>query len=498
MPDTDQALEIASAWDGQAVSITVISSVDVPPGWHLVVTCSMPLTSPTADVARVIERQGSYHVIEPASPLPLIAGRPWSVPDLVPMFPLRHANDGPVSAYVAPATGPILPARVLPTVATGDTPAPPTAPGVAAAPSGFPGDPALSWRGLHIDLARQWIPPETVEWLIDVAAERRLNRLHLHLTDDEGWRLPVAGYPQLADAATRGHGLPLPPMLGTGPDPNGRLYEPEEIGRWVERAEAASIVLVPEADMPAHMHAALAALPHLRDPADSSGAISVQGFVDNVLVPGHPPTTEFVTAVIDALAGLFPTSPWIHIGGDEVPDCAWAGSPAAAAYARERGLEGTEAIAASFTRDLVELVRGRTGRRVGAWQEAAEGGGLSPDDGYVVAWRTAGAARELAAAGFDVVLSPGSAYYFDMAMDDAWESRGASWAGTVTVERVADFEPGRGWSKDERIHLLGVQACLWTEHVHDRATLEHLLLSRLDAFAERAWTNRAPAVVAVE
>src|SRR5690606_6996293 len=119
--------------------------------------------------------------------------------------------------------------------------------------------------------------------------------LHLHLTDDEGWRLPVASRPELGDAgARRGQGLPLPPMLGGGPEHTGRAYTPGEIAEWVRRADDLGITLVPEVDMPGHMHAALTALPHLRDPDDASGAMSVQFFTDNVLVPGRPATDEFV------------------------------------------------------------------------------------------------------------------------------------------------------------------------------------------------------------
>lgn len=363
--------------------------------------------------------------------------------------------------------------------------------GAAPTEAGLDDAPRYPWRGLHVDLARRWWEPDIVEWLIDVCAWRKLSRLHLHLTDDEAWRFPVAALPALAEVGgRRGHGLPMPPMVGGGPEPYGRAYTPDEIDRWVARADALGVILVPEVDVPAHVHAALTAIPELRDPDDRSHAESVQHFVDNVLVPGHPATVPFLEAVFDALATAFPSSPWLHIGGDEVASGAWVGSPIVAALRAANGLASTRDVEGFFHRQLVELIRRRTGRGVGAWEEAAESGGVVPGDGYVIGWQTVEASRRLAAAGHDVVVAPAQAYYLDMALDDDWWSPGASWAGATSFEDVCGFDPEAGWSDSERSHLLGVQACLWCEHVVDRATMEHLLFPRLDAVAERAWTGR--------
>ena len=351
--------------------------------------------------------------------------------------------------------------------------------------------PRYAFRGLHIDLARQWFPPQVVDQLIDIAAWRKLSHLHLHLTDDEAWRLPVAALPELASiGGTRGHGLAMPPMLGGAAAAVGRAYTAEEIGRWVARADELGIVLVPEVDLPAHVHAALTALPRLRDPEDESGAVSVQYYVDNVLVPGHPETIPFVEEVVDAVAWLFPSSPYIHIGGDEVAPDVWRGSPIVDRFKRQRGLTTAVEVEAAFHRELVRTIRDRTGRSVGAWQEAAQAGGVQPTDGYVVGWRTVEVCRELAASGFDVVVSPAQAYYLDMATDTDWSTPGASWAGSTSLQRVCQFDPADGWSDAERAHLLGVQACLWTETVHDEHGLARLLFPRLDAIAERGWTGR--------
>ena len=168
---------------------------------------------------------------------------------------------------------------------------------------------------------------------------------------------------------------------------------------------------------------------------------------------------------------------------------AWSGSPAAQRYAGERGIAGTDAIAAAFVADVIGLVRTATGRQVGVWQEAAECGALQPDDGYVVGWKSSADCRRLAAAGYHVVAAPAEVYYLDMAATRAWGSPGASWAGSTSVADIEAYDVTAGWTDIERTHLLGIQACLWTEHVHDRATLATPAIPRLDAIAASAWTS---------
>ena len=350
--------------------------------------------------------------------------------------------------------------------------------------------PAHAWRGLHVDVARQFLPAAAVARLVDVAAWRKLNRFHLHLTDDEAWRVPIDGYPELTTiGAWRGHGLAIPPLLGSPAAATGGAYTADEIRSWVRRGRDLGVVIVPEVDLPGHCHAALTAVPALRDPDDATGASSVQYFVDNALYPGLAATGRFVEAVFAGLAKLF-ESPWLHLGGDEVPYGAWARSPVVAEYARRCGVIGTDAIAAAFVADVAAAIRRVTGRRVGAWQEAAEHGGMQPDDGYVVAWKSAADALRFAVAGYDVVLSAPGACYLDMAIDDRWESPGASWAGSVSLDDVCAFDPGAGWPSAARRRLLGIQACVWTEHIRTAAAFDELVFPRLDAIAERAWTGR--------
>ena len=349
--------------------------------------------------------------------------------------------------------------------------------------------PQVAFRGVHLDLARRWFEPDVVERMIDIAAWRKLSHVHLHLTDDEAWRFHVDAYPTLASiGGTRGHGLALAPSCGSGPAPYGRAYTNGEIGRWVQRAAALGITLVPEVDVPGHCHAALVSVPELRDRDDASTVSSVQGYPNNVLVPGRPITMTFLEAVFATLADLFPSSPTLHIGGDEVPFGSWEGSPDTRAYAAARGLVSTSQIETAFHRELIQMISTTTGRDVAMWEEAALAG-VEPS-GYAVAWTSADAGVRLARAGHRVVMAPGQTNYLDMAPGRAWELPGGSWAGNVTLADTCTFDPTAGWDDDLAGLLHGVQACIWGEHIADLDILDTLTFPRLDAIAERAWTGR--------
>ena len=257
--------------------------------------------------------------------------------------------------------------------------------------------------------------------------------------------MPVDAYPALTDVgAWRGHGMAIPPLLGSGPAPFGGSYTAAPRSpAGSPRAAAAGVVIVPEVDLPGHCFAALAAVPELRDPADRSGAVSVQSFVDNVLNPGVAATRPFLEAVAGELADLFP-SPWLHVGGDEVADGAWSRSPAAQAYAAARGVERVASHRGG--------VHGRDHRaRLGDDGPAASACGrrppsrarCDPASGYVVGWKSAADCRRLAAAGHTVVASPAEVYYLDMAADDDWDIARHELGRSLVGRRHRGLRPAR-------------------------------------------------------
>ena len=347
--------------------------------------------------------------------------------------------------------------------------------------------PRFAWRGMLLDVARQIYEAKELLRVLDLLAWHKLNRFHLHLSDDEGWRLDIPGYPQLAKlAAWRGHGRAIPPLLGSPPECYGLVYSRADVAQLTGRAEQLFITIVPEIDIPGHSYSILQSIPELRDPAETG---SYRGSPKNVLNPAIHKTYDFLQAVFDEVARLFP-SVWIHVGGDEVSTDAWLDSPLSRALMREHGWYDIRRLQSYFLHCVQEMTR-NLGRRTGAWEEAALWGGIDARDSYLVAWKRSANGLALAEQGYDVVLAPGEAYYLDMAQSEDWWEPGASWAGTVPLERCYTYNPGGDWPEEMKARLLGVQACLWGENLHDRRLFDSMVIPRLWAIAESAWTPSA-------
>jgi hexosaminidase len=347
--------------------------------------------------------------------------------------------------------------------------------------------PRFDWRGIHLDVARTFYEVEDVLRLADLAAWLKLNVLHLHLNDDEGWRIAVDGYPDIARvAAWRGHGLPLPALLGSGPEPYGGTYSAEDISRISAHCLGLGITLLPEIDLPGHGYAAMTAIPSLREPGDMGGYHSVQGFEGNALHPLLPETATFVSAAIASTLRMF-DGPAVHIGGDEVGPETWSGSPSARAAAGD----GPTGALQSVLLDLGHRLVTDAGRKTIVWEDAIHNASFDPERTIAVVWQHPDRAFELAERGHDVVLAPGNAYYLDMAYSDAWESTGGHWAGTVPLDKTYGFEAGHGWPTEQLSRLRGVHACIWGEHMQDRRNFDDLVFPRIYAFAERAWIEPA-------
>ena len=316
-----------------------------------------------------------------------------------------------------------------------------------------------------------------------------MNVLHFHLSDDEGWRLDIPEYPELAEvAAWRGYGLAVPPFLGSGIGRYGGVYSAAEIGALVAHADALGIAIVPEIDIPGHCYCVLQAIPSLRDPGETGIYRSIQGFPNNCLNPAVEKSYEFLEAVFATIAELFP-APWIHVGGDEVPHDAWLGSPLARALMAKHGWTEIYQLQSHFLKRVQGIIRG-LGKKTGAWEEAALGGGVEAQNSYLVAWRKSASGLALAEAGYDVVLAPAEHAYFDMAQSDAFWEPGASWAGTVPLTHPTNSIPAATGRRRCASRLIGVQSCLWSENLCDRALFDHLVFPRLSAIAETGWTPR--------
>ena len=347
--------------------------------------------------------------------------------------------------------------------------------------------PVHGFRGCHLDTARRFYGTDEVRRFLAILAWNKLNVFHWHLSDDEAWRVEIDAFPELVrTGAWRGHGLPVPPLLGSGPEPEGGSYSKQAIRSIVGLATDFGIEIVPEIDVPGHCYALLKALPQLRDPGETGTYRSIQGFPNNCLNPAIDETYPILEAVLSELFELFPSTRF-HLGADEVPEDAWSGSPLAQALLRDLGGGGADRLQAHFLSRLHRFLLAN-GRTAGAWEEAAAGGGIGPDGSYLVGWRTAAAARELAAAGYQVVVAPAQAYYLDMANSADWWECGAGWAGFSSPQATYEFDPTQGWSAEERANLLGIQACIWSEPMSRPAIFDRLVFPRLSAIAETAWS----------
>lgn len=373
--------------------------------------------------------------------------------------------------------------------------------------------PAMGWRGLHLDVARRFYGAAEIRRLLAILAWNKLNRFHWHLCDDEAWRVEIDAYPALTEiGAWRGEGLAIPPLLGSGAERSGGYYSKAAIRDIVRQARDFGIEIVPEIDMPGHCHALQMAIPELRDPQERGSYHSVQGFADNCLNPAREATYRVVETILAELIALFPFRT-IHIGADEVPLGAWSGSPealeklseiagkdAAEAHAKRLNVitntHGADAIEGSGAAALqavflkrVQAFLAAQGCVTGGWQEAAHGNVIDKDKAYLCGWRDVAASAALAGEGYTMVVCPGQAYYLDMAHTADWDEPGASWAGASTPEMTYAFDPVAGWSAEQKAKLLGVQACIWSEPMLDRAVFDRLVFPRLSAVAETGWTH---------
>jgi hexosaminidase len=371
--------------------------------------------------------------------------------------------------------------------------------------------PRFGFRGMHLDVARQFFAGSEVRQLLRVMAWNKLNRFHWHLSDDEAWRIEINALPQLtAIGAWRGEGLAIPPLLGTGPERTGGYYTQTTVREIVSEALDLGIETIPEIDIPGHCYAMLAALPHLRDPAEQAGYESVQRFAENCLNPAREIVFDTLGTIFDELVALFPHRV-IHIGADEVPLGAWSGSPEALALLEQVGSKAmadahrtrlgqptshhadaienspTALLQGLFLKRISEMLHTR-GARLGGWEEAAHGDVIDKESAYLVGWRNVEIAATLAEQGYDLVVSPGQRFYLDMSQSTAFSEPGASWAGWSGPQETYEFEPARRWSAAALSHLLGVQACIWTESMAERALFDRLVFPRLSAIAEVGWT----------
>ncbi|MFJ3716896.1 beta-N-acetylhexosaminidase [Streptomyces sp. NPDC090057] len=353
--------------------------------------------------------------------------------------------------------------------------------------------PRFGWRGLMLDVARHFMPKEGVLRYLDLMAAHKLNVLHFHLTDDQGWRLEIGRYPRLTGIgswrARTKIGHRASPLWEE--KPHGGHYTQDDIREIVAYAAERHITVVPEIDVPGHSQAAIAAYPELgnTDVVDTA-ALTVWdnwGISANVLAPTDT-TLRFYEGVLEEVLELFPAE-FVHIGGDECRKDQWRRSAAAKNRIADLGLAGEDELQSWFIGHFNTWLAAR-GRRLIGWDEILEGG-LAPG-AAVSSWRGYGGGVAAARAGHDVVMCPEQYVYLDHRQAPG-DDEPVPIGFVRTLEDVYRFEPVPAeLTAEEARHVLGTQANVWTEVLEDAARVDYQAFPRLAALAEVAW-SRLPA-----
>ncbi len=349
-------------------------------------------------------------------------------------------------------------------------------------------NPRFAYRGMMLDCGRHFFPVEKVKEFIDLIAMHNMNRFHWHLTEDQGWRIEIKKYPMLTaigsvrKETTVGHNSQIYDGV-----PYGSYYTQDQARDIVEYARERYITVIPEIDMPGHQMSALAAMPEL---GCTGGPYEVEtnwGVFPDILCMGNEKVYQFCEDVLSEIIDIFP-SEMIHIGGDEAPKKRTADCPKCKALMEREGLN-TGTIQSYFTNRIEKFVNSR-GRRIMGWDEILEGD--INKSATIHCWRGMEHGIAAAQAGHDVVMSPTTYCYLDYYQEDPRKSdEPQAIGGYLPLEKVYSMVSiPDDISPENRSHILGVQANLWTEYIPTPIQAEYMLLPRLAAIAEEGWCNK--------
>ena len=366
--------------------------------------------------------------------------------------------------------------------------------------------PRLEWRGAMMDVARHFRPKADVLRFIDILAAHHFNIVQLHLTDDQGWRFEVDGFPLLTEVG----GWRTETVVGDRRSgvydgrPHGGFYSRADLREIAAYARARGVEVVPEIDLPGHSIAAITAYPYLAsDPDGEMGVRREWGISRNVLDPSEQALQFYKIVLNQIIEDMNPK--YLGLGGDEVPVTNWKKRPDIVAQAAELGYllpDGTgdvSKLSPWFIGQLADFVADK-GIRPVVWDDCL--GPELPKSTIITVWHLGDVAAQAIAAGYDVVLAPYSDLYFDYVQSEMPEE--PIHLGTVTtLDKVYEFEPALGAGSlsalssaqlsPENGRILGAQAQLWSEFMDTIQSMDYAAFPRLAAFSEVAWTNGLPA-----
>lgn len=353
--------------------------------------------------------------------------------------------------------------------------------------------PAFKWRGYMFDVARHFFTKEEVMRMIDNLALHKINTLHLHLTDDQGWRMEIKKYPRLTEVGAwrvnheDKHWNSRPKQQEGEKATYGGFYTQEDLKEMIAYAQSRYITIVPEIEMPAHVTAALAAYPHL---SCTGGPFTVLPGgvwpITDILCAGKDTTFQFMEDVLSEVIDLFP-SKYIHIGGDEATKTEWEKCPLCQKRIKTEGLKNVGELQSYFIKRIEKFVASK-GKILLGWDEIIEGG--LPEQATVMSWRGFQGGIEAANEGHDVVMTPTDYCYIDYYQGPK-DQEPLAIGGYLPLSKVYNFNPlPEGLSPEAAKHILGGQANLWTEYIGDIKHAEYMTFPRLAAMAEVLWSPK--------
>ena len=356
--------------------------------------------------------------------------------------------------------------------------------------------PRFAYRGMHLDVSRHFWSVDEVKRYLDVMTVYKLNRLHWHLTDDQGWRAEIKAYPKLMEVSAWRNGTVIKKDWGSNDGIRyGGFYTQEEMKEVVAYAAARGITVIPEVDLPGHMVAVLAAYPELGCTGGPYEVWTRWGVAKDILCAGNDQVFTFLEDVFTELMEIFP-SEYIHIGGDECfggdaepnrPD-PWDVCPKCAARMKALGIKkGPQAkhYLQNYVTGRVQAFLNAHGRKIIGWDEILQGD--LAQGATVMSWRGVQGGIEAASRGFDAVMTPNGYCYFDFYQTQERDKEPFGIGGDLSLEKVYSYEPFEGLAPEAERHILGVQANLWTEYITTPEHLEYMLLPRMCALSEVQW-----------
>lgn len=348
----------------------------------------------------------------------------------------------------------------------------------------------FGYRGMHLDVALHFFPVSFVRKFIDLMAQYKLNTFHWHLTEDQGWRIEIKKYPELTKAAAwRAQtliGSAQREPMGYDNVPHGGFYSQEEIKEVIRYAADRYITILPEIEMPGHCISALVAYPNLAcgDDPGPFKTIESWGIYEDVFCAGKESTFEFLEGVLTEVIELFPGK-YIHIGGDEVPKTRWKSCKYCQKRIKDNNLKDEHELQSWFVQRIEKFLNSK-GRAMIGWDEILEGG--LAQNATVMSWRGEKGGIAAAKLNHDVIMAPNDYIYFDHYQGNP-EKEPMGFGGYNPLDKVYNYNPQSSQlNAEEQKHIIGAEACVWTEYMPTPQKVEYMILPRLLAFSESSWT----------